>query len=123
MIAHSISSLKLRSHSVGYTPSPNLNFELSAFTCRITQGFHLPIYIQAGTPVFFVKKKDGSLQQCIDCWILNMVTIQIRFPLSIINELLNWLCAACIFTKLVQHRAYNLVCACDGDEWKTAFQR
>jgi hypothetical protein len=37
-----------------------------------------------GAPILFVKKKDGSLQMCVDYRGLNKVTIKNRYPLSLI---------------------------------------
>ena len=40
-----------------------------------------------GDPVFFVKKKDGSLRMCIDNSQLNKVTIKNTYPLPRIDNL------------------------------------
>jgi hypothetical protein len=51
-------------------------------------------------PVLFVKKKDGSLQLCIDYHALNSQTVKNCYALSRIDELLDRLYDATIFTKL-----------------------
>src|ERR1700731_3488990 len=43
----------------------------------------------AASPVFFIKKKDGSLQLVVDYWKLNAITIKDRFPLPLTQSLLN----------------------------------
>jgi len=51
-------------------------------------------------PVFFIKKKDGSLWLVQDYRALNAVTIKNKYPLSLISELVSQLCGAKYFTKL-----------------------
>ena len=40
-----------------------------------------------GAPVLFLKKKDGTLQMCIDYWQINKVTVKSKYPLSRIKDL------------------------------------
>ena len=47
----------------------------------LDKGFIIPSTSPWGAPVMFVKKKDKTLQQCIDYRQLNMVTIKNRYPL------------------------------------------
>jgi len=51
-------------------------------------------------PVFFIKKKDGSLRLVQDYRALNAVTVKNRYPLPLISELVSQLCGAQYFTKL-----------------------
>jgi len=41
-------------------------------------------------PVLFIKKKDGSLQLCVDFCRLNKITKKDRYPLSLIFNLLDF---------------------------------
>ena len=72
-------------------------------------------------PILFVKKKDGSLQLCIDYCRLNLLTKKNWYPLPLIGEALDWLSGAKIYTKLDIWVAYNQVWMKEGDEWKTTF--
>lgn len=40
-----------------------------------------------GAPVLFVKKKNGSMQLCIDYWKLNVLMVKNKYPLSRIDDL------------------------------------
>jgi len=67
-------------------------------------------------PVFFIKKKNGSLQLVQDYRVLNAVTVKNRYSLPLISELVSQLCRAKYFTKLDVHWGFNNVCIKPGDE-------
>ena len=75
-----------------------------------------------GAPIFFVKKKNGTLQLVVDYRGLNKLTIGDRYALTLIPNLLERLSGRKYFTKLDLCGAYNLVQIRPGDEWKTAFR-
>ena len=72
--------------------------------------------------MLFVKKKDGSLQLCIDYRGLNKISKKDRYPLPLISNLLDSPSQAKVYTKIDLRHAYHLVRIVKGDEWKTAFQ-
>ena len=51
-------------------------------------------------PVFFIKKKDGSLWLVQDYQALNFMTVKNKYPLLLISELVSQLYGARYFTKL-----------------------
>ena len=55
----------------------------------IHHGFIKPNKSPYGSPMLFVKKKDGSLRMCIDYKALNKIIIKNRYPLPRIDELLD----------------------------------
>ena len=70
----------------------------------------------AGTPILFMKKKDSSLRLCLDYRGLNNLTILNKYPLPLINELLERTQGATWFTKLDMKNGYNLIRIASRDE-------
>ena len=63
-------------------------------------GIIRPGQISYSTPVVMVPKLDGSWRMCPDYRELNKITIKDKFPIHAINELLDKLHGAVVFTKL-----------------------
>ena len=89
---------------------------------NLDKGFIRRSTSSAGSPILFVKKKDGSLRLCVDYRGLNAITIKNRYPLPLIPETLDRIRTAQLFTTLDLRGAYNLLRVAAGDEWKTAFR-
>ena len=89
---------------------------------HLDKGFIRPSSSPAGAPILFVKKKSGELRLCVDFRGLNKMTIKNRYPLPLINELLDRFKTAKYFTKIDLRGAYNLIRIAKGEEWKTAFR-
>ena len=76
------------------------------------------------SPVFFVKKKDGSLRFVQAYRKLIDITVKNAYPLPLIPDIMNRIVVAKAkyFTKLNIRWGYNNVCIKEGDEWKAVFQ-
>ena len=74
------------------------------------------------SPFFFIKKKDGGLRPVQDYRKLNEMTVKNRYPLPLIQELIDKLKQSRVFTKMDVHWGYNNTCIAGGDEWKAAFR-
>jgi hypothetical protein len=62
-----------------------------------------------GAPVFFVKKKDCTMQMCIDYIDLNGVTMKNRHPLPRIDNLFEKLQGSSCFSKIDLRSGYDQV--------------
>src|SRR5258705_12719256 len=109
-------------HRPIYSLSPPELTALQEFLEEHTKsGFIHPSKSPWGSPVLFVKKKDGSLHLCMDFHALNRVTEKDRYPLPLISDLLTSPTPASIYCKIDLKHAYHLVCIAKGDKPKTAF--
>ena len=68
-----------------------------------------------GAPVLLVKKKYGSMRLCIDYRQLNKVKIRNRYPLPIIDDLMDQLVGARVFSKIDLRLGYHQIKVKDED--------
>ena len=93
-----------------YKMSPSEALELKNQLNRLLeQGFIKPSVSPWGAPVLFQKKKDGPFCLCIDFRGLNQCTIKNKYPLPRIDELLDCLGKAKIFSKIDLRSGYYQV--------------
>ena len=89
---------------------------------NLAKGYIRQSKAPTGAPVFFVKKKDGSLRMVVDYRALNSVTRKDSYPIPLTAELLDRFRAAKVFTTLDMRAGYYNVRIREGDEWKTSFR-
>jgi hypothetical protein len=72
----------------------------------LDKGFMRPSSSKWDPPVLFVKK-DWTMRMCIDYLELNKVTIKNKYPLPMIDDLLDQLQGASIFLKIDLRSGYH----------------
>ena len=68
------------------------------------------------SPFFFIKEKTGKLRPIQDYRKLNEITIKNKYPLLLIQELIDKLKGAKYFTKMDIRWGYNNIQIKQGDE-------
>jgi gag-polyprotein putative aspartyl protease len=88
---------------------------------NLAKGYICKSKLQTASPVFFIKKKEGTLCLISDYRKLNAITVKDRYPLPLTQGLLDRFASARMFTTLDLRWGYNNIRIKEGDEHKAAF--
>ena len=88
----------------------------------LDKGFIRPSVSPWGAPVLFVKKKDGTLQMCINYRQINKVTVKNKYLLPRIEDIFDQLKGASVLSKIDLRSGYYQLRVKEVDVPKPAFR-
>ncbi|RDX75422.1 hypothetical protein CR513_44691, partial [Mucuna pruriens] len=110
-------------HQIDFKPSASLsNRPAYRVTQLLNKGLVRECKSPCAVPIILVPKKDDTWRMCMDCRSINSITVRYRHLIPRLNDFLDELYGACVFSKMDLRNGCHQIRMKEGDKWKTAFK-